>query len=162
MNLKIIDNFLDKDFFDKLNKECLGDNFPWYFLDHKVFKNDGEFQHTHIFYHHYKINSEYFFLIEPFLNLLKVKSLVKVKLNFTPKDVVLKQFKFHVDNNFDCNNCNTSIFYLNTNNGKTIFENGEEVDSVENRLVTFNSNIKHAGTSTTDKPYRMVLNFNYF
>ena len=157
--LDIIDNFLDKNIFYKLNNEFLNNNFSWYFQNGKVFENDGTFQFTHLFYDENKINSDRFDIIEPFLSLLNVKSLVKVKLNFTPKDAVLKKFEFHTDNNF---NCNTAIFYLNSNNGKTIFENGEEVNSIENRLVKFNSNIKHTGTSTTDKPYRMVLNVNSF
>ena len=35
----------------------------------------------------------------------------------------------------------TSILYMNTNNGYTIFENGDKVESVENRLVTFPNNL---------------------
>ena len=159
LDIKVIDNFLDKNIFHKLNNEFLNNNFFWYYQNGKVFENDGDFQFTHIFYENNKINSDRFYIIEPFLILLNVKSLVKAKLNFTPKDTVLKKFEFHIDNDF---NCNTAVFYLNTNNGKTIFENGKEVNSIENRLVKFNSNIKHTGTSTTDKPYRMVLNINYF
>jgi len=59
--------------------------------------------------------------------------------------------------------CTTGIFYLNTNNGETIFENGERVKSVENTFVTFPSNLRHTGTTNTcNAAYRVVLNFNYF
>ena len=54
----------------------------------------------------------------------------------------------------------TSVYYLNTNNGYTLFEDGK-VDSVENRMVTFNLNTKHSGTTATDTKRRVVLNFNY-
>ena len=56
----------------------------------------------------------------------------------------------------------TSIFYVNTNNGYTKFEDGTKVESVANRMVTFPSNMKHTGTSCTDERIRVVINFNYF
>ena len=56
----------------------------------------------------------------------------------------------------------TGIFYVNTNNGKTIFKNGKEVESIKNRMVIFPSNIEHAGTSNTDTENRIVINFNWF
>ena len=55
----------------------------------------------------------------------------------------------------------TSIFYVNTNNGYTVFEDGTKVESVANRMLTFPSNLKHCGTSCTDKNIRSVINFNY-
>ena len=47
-------------------------------------------------------------------------------------------------------------------NGKTIFASGEEISSVENKMIVFPSNLKHAGTTHTDTKYRLVLNLNYF
>ena len=54
------------------------------------------------------------------------------------------------------------IFYLNTNNGYTEFENGEIVKCEENTLVTFDSQIKHRAVSQTDTKQRVVVNINYF
>jgi hypothetical protein len=158
-NIKIIDNFLDKENFNFLNNQFLNNEFPWYFQNGIVSKNDGSFQYTHLFFDNNKINSNFFNLIEPFLSLLKVKSLVKAKLNLTTREKVFKKFNLHTDVPFDCN---TAVFYLNTNNGKTIFENAEEVKSVENRIIVFSSQLKHTGTTHTDTPYRIVLNLNYF
>ena len=56
----------------------------------------------------------------------------------------------------------TAIYYLNTNNGFTKFENGDKVNSVANRIVIFDSNLKHTGTSCTDSYARLLINFNYF
>ena len=56
----------------------------------------------------------------------------------------------------------TSIFYMNTNNGYTKFEDGTKIESVANRLVSFPSNMKHKGTSCTDEKTRVVINFNHF
>ena len=55
----------------------------------------------------------------------------------------------------------TSIFYINTNNGWTEFANGDRVKCVENRLVTFDSNLKHQGVTCTDKKRKIVINLNY-
>lgn len=157
--IDVKDNFLSKDLLDNFNKEIKSGDFPFYFQNGKSYQGDGNIQFVHSFYENYTINSNYFYLVEPLLDLLKVKSLVRVKLNLTQKDKEFKKFGLHTDNDF---NCNTAIYYLNTNNGKTIFENDKEVNSVENRIVKFKSNIKHTGTTTTDKQYRIVLNINYF
>ena len=57
--------------------------------------------------------------------------------------------------------CKTCVFYLNTNDGYTMFKDGTKVESVENRLVLFDSQTQHCGTSCTDKRKRVVLNINY-
>ena len=159
MNIKIIDNFLDEEYFNSLKNTYTDPNFPWYFQKGKVNKDDGNFQFTHLFFTNNKINSDYFASIEPLLLKLNAKSLVHIKLNATFKESVIKKFILHTDVNFSCN---TAVFYLNKNNGKTVFKNGKEVESIENRIVIFPSNLEHTGTTHTDTPYRMVLNLNYF
>jgi hypothetical protein len=56
----------------------------------------------------------------------------------------------------------TSIFYVNSNDGCTTFENGDTYKSVENRLITFPSHLRHAGSSPSNTKTRFVINFNYF
>jgi Rps23 Pro-64 3,4-dihydroxylase Tpa1-like proline 4-hydroxylase len=68
-------------------------------------------------------------------------------------------YGFHTDTN--CSNATTGIFYLNTNNGYTTFGENEKIDSVENRLIFFNSQIKHSGISSTEEKYRCLINLNY-
>ena len=50
---------------------------------------------------------------------------------------------------------------MNTNDGKTLFENNKEVNSVANRIVIFANSLKHTGTTHTNNKYRIVLNINY-
>ena len=159
MNIKVIENFLKKDDLNNLKNQFFSNTFPWYFQDFKVEKNDGDFQYTHLFFDNNRINSEYFDLIKSFLSLLNIKSIVRIKLNLTTRENKIKKFKFHTDFDF---NCKTAIFYFNTNNGKTIFKNKKEIESVENRIIIFPSNLEHTGTTHTDTNYRMVLNLNYF
>ena len=59
------------------------------------------------------------------------------------------------------NGMTTSILYMNTNNGGTKFEDGTFVNSVSNRMVTFDCSIKHAPVSCTDVDRRIVVNINY-
>jgi hypothetical protein len=54
------------------------------------------------------------------------------------------------------------LYSVNTNNGYTKFENDKKIISEENKLIIFNSNVKHTGTTCTDSDYRIVINFNYF
>ena len=56
----------------------------------------------------------------------------------------------------------TSILYMNTNNGGTKFEDGTFVNSLANRMVTFDCLTKHAPVSCTDKDRRIVVNINYY
>ena len=55
----------------------------------------------------------------------------------------------------------TAIFYLNTNNGYTLFEDSKKVDCVENRIAIFDSNKRHTGVTTTDTQSKVVLNINW-
>ena len=56
----------------------------------------------------------------------------------------------------------TSIYYVNTNNGGTAFENGKFVKSEQNKIVTFPMNLKHRTIPHTDNNYeRIVININY-
>jgi hypothetical protein len=158
MNVKIIDDFLNKNDFNNLKNKFLSNDFPWYYQNFKVIKNDGDFQFTHVFFENFKINSDYFSLLNTFSTLLNIKILIRAKMNLTIKTNKIKIFKFHTDVNGDCN---TAIFYLNSNNGKTVFKNGKEVESFENRIVIFPSNLEHTGTTHTNTPFRMVLNLNY-
>ena len=66
---------------------------------------------------------------------------------------------YHTDFPFECK---TAIFYINSNNGLTLFKNGQIIESVENRMVIFNSQLEHTGTTSTDTKNRIVVNFNYF
>jgi len=156
--IEIIDNFLDKETFNSMQSFVLGDSFPWYFNDFKSDDTDvHNFQFTHTVIRQGQITSEFIQHMDPFFKGLNVKEVFRVKMNLTTKTEKLFNHLYHTD----FKDCTTSIFYMNTNNGKTIFKNGEEVNSVANRMITFNSNLEHAATSHTDEKTRVVINFNY-
>ena len=54
-----------------------------------------------------------------------------------------------------------ALFYINTNDGLTILDDGTEVESVENRLILFDSSKPHNSTTCTNTTCRITINFNY-
>jgi len=88
----------------------------------------------------------------------------RIQANFVVQQEKRRRHLFHIDYN-ETNkrtSMNTSVFYMNTTNGPTIFEDGTEIECKANRLLTFPNYIYHAGTPCTDQPYRIVINLNYF
>ena len=86
----------------------------------------------------------------------------KFKANCNYKTLEQNTGWFHTDYDDDRKNeMTTSILYMNTNNGGTKFEDGTFVNSLANRMVTFDCLTKHAPVSCTDKDRRIVVNINY-
>jgi hypothetical protein len=160
--MKIIDNFLSKEIFFTIQNMFCSDTFPWYWNSAKSgYENYScdeldNYQFTHKFYDQsLKYSTGNIDVILQKLNLFKI---IRVKANLTPRTTQIIKYGFHIDTDIDCN---TAIYYINTNNGFTEFESGEKIESIENRIVIFKSNIKHTGTSCTNQKRRIVLNINY-
>ena len=111
------------------------------------------------FFEDYKINSHNFDIIKPILYVLKPNALIRVKGNLYPNLNIDINNAYHIDYEFEHKG---AIFYVNTNNGKTILEDGTEIDSVENRLLIFDASKPHCSTHCTDEKIRVNINFNYF
>ena len=167
---KVIDNFLPMESFIKLQYNLTKNpSFPYYFQNGKDFALDDpknnkmldQFQFIHLFYEDLKENSDWYWVLKDILEKLKVGALTKAKVNLNPYNSKLIEGQFHIDYNYKNNK--TAVFYLNTNDGYTIFKkNRKKIDSKENRVVIFNSNELHAGTNTTNQKARWVLNINYY
>ena len=169
--MKIEDNFLDQSVFGELQTLMMGDGFDWLYspiIDStEDINNKNKFQFVHIFYAGNVPFSPYFKEMIPILNIIKPISLFRTKANLLTRTPNIIENTFHVDFGDDMpeeklKQWTTSIFYINTNNGYTKFEDGTKVESVANRFITFPSNMKHLGTSCTDQKTRVVINFNYF
>jgi len=158
--MKVIDNFLKKEDYIVLKKFLMSNNFPWFFNHSKIkgSKDLFDFQFTHIFYGDNQINSNYFNCIELLLNKINPHALVRIKANLNVMSHKQIIYKKHKDQDFKCK---AAIYYVNTNDGYTLFKN-KKINSVENRIVLFNSDEEHSSTNTTDCKSRIVINFNYF
>ena len=69
-------------------------------------------------------------------------------------------FHFHIAINHPA--AKTGIFYINNTNGPTVFENRKTIDCVENRMVIFPCDYRHAGSSHTTESERIIINFIWF
>jgi len=186
--MKIEDNFLDQEKFNKLQNVIMGENMPWSYTDGIVAPSwhplgeKGKFQFCHVFYRE-DFPSKTFTLdyarttripnvpsitiLEPILNRINSISIWRIKTNLLTRTSNIIENAFHIDmfsnmSEEKLKQWTTSIFYVNTNNGYTEFEDGTKVESVANRFVSFPANLKHRGTSCTDENTRIVINFNYF
>ena len=106
-------------------------------------------------------------IIPIFFSKLDVIGILRIKSNLLMRTSEIIPHTFHTDYNCKMGSnrydkVTTSIFYLNTNDGYTEFKDGTRIESVANRLVTFPHHMEHRGTTCTDKPFRLVINFNYF
>ncbi len=158
------DDFLSSDHFQLLNQIILQYDFFWAWnsiLYQGDFISDEKYnrQLVHWFYPKKGPFKDYYEVFKIIPDQLGAKEVIRMKLNCNyPTDKIIDH-GFHIDTEEDSK---TSIFYLNTNNGYTKFEdNGEIVKSVENRMITFDSSRRHSGSSCTDEYDRLVLNINW-
>ena len=156
---KKIDNFLSEEDFIPLSDMLNSFYFPWYFNDQICYESDGLSQFTHTFFEELtrSSNSDFYPLVECFLDKLEVKELIRIKANLNVKTEVPIQTGYHID----YPDATTAVFYLDTNNGGTELNKTTFVESVANRIVIFDSNIQHTGVTCTDQKKRISLNFNY-
>lgn len=154
----IKDNFLSEEHFLNIKNLFLSANFPWYYTEPDTAYRDGINQFCHVFFYQETLRSEFFPILNPILSQFTIHNLFRVKANLNPKTRQLEKGTLHTDTNVDCN---TMLYYVNTNDGYTFFENGDIIESIENRLVIFPSHFRHAGTSCTNENARCVINFNF-
>jgi len=166
--MEIIDNFLDQKKFDELQPLMMGENFVWYYSDVIDYKGQKDkFMFFHMFYARAGPTSPFLEQLNPTIEMIDPVSLFRIKANLLTRTSNIIENEFHVDmedylSKEKLKQWATSIFYVNTNNGYTEFEDGTKVESVANRMITFPGNLKHRGTSCTDEKTRVVINFNYF
>jgi hypothetical protein len=168
--MKIFDNFLPSESFHFVQSQLLSPGWPWYFQDTVDHPEDSDnlkkSQFCYQLYRNHTWQGAGETVVSPFLPYIKPLSLVRVKANLQVRTETTQQNSFHVDlldpdlEPYD--NLLTAIYYVNTNDGVTVFENSPEVKSVANRMVVFPSRTRHTGTTCTDQKRRVVINFNYF
>jgi hypothetical protein len=160
-NLEIIDNFLSIEDWKAIHDAMLGEDFPWFFHSDvaDVGENLDHYYFSHVFYWQHAVNSAKFNILTPLMSKINPAALIRVKGNLYPnlnKPVVNNK---HIDMEYKHRG---AIYYINTNNGKTILEDGTEIDSVANRIVFFDSFRPHSSTHCTDEKVRININLNFF
>ncbi len=170
--IEIIDNFLNKDDFEDLKKFLMSPRSQWRFVDFIAHKDergqgrDGYFVHSftdrdpNTFLERFEVSPDYqkvVKLLDCIKNKLNFREILRVRSSLYPRREKQIPDPFHVDYNFNHKVC---IFYINTNNGFTLFENGEKVNSKANRLMIFDGLEKHCSVVQTDTTARYIININ--
>lgn len=162
--MDIIDNFLSEEDFLRLHNIFCGGYMEWYCHDCVNTKGDGYFQFNHRLYDthvprgKWKEIGQILQKLEP-----RILTLIRVKANLLTRTPEHDFHGYHIDigDALKLPNYKTAIYYCNTTNGYTQFEDGTKVEGIQNRMVIFDGNTKHSSVSQTDKPYRVVINFNW-
>ena len=186
--INLHDDYLTKVEFGQLREEVFFGGVPWYYNEAKVNGPESDdinnYQFTHLFYEMDTENrawtrSDQFPILTPFLSRLEILGIYRIKANLEPLKVGLNVWhgeegtvsnevsgvdryysQFH--NDCDCDNMTTGIFYMNTCDGYTEFEDGSTVECRANRFITFPTSMRHRGVSQLDSRFKCVINFNYF
>jgi hypothetical protein len=161
---KVIDNYLPAEHYQEIWDLVTGVDFPWYLTpkgDPNQYQDPSDnYQFVHPIYYDFKpVSDDAPTIVGKIIRKLDPYALTRIKLNCTPKSETIREFDMHTDE--ENHKGNTAIYYLNNNDGYTLFENGDKVESVGNRIVIFPGTLKHAGTTCTNQCVRMVLNINY-
>ena len=166
--MEIIDNFLEENVFKGIQDHLLHTSL-WGFNEHIAYEEEeGDvFQFIHAYMYIGHPISPHCKVLHPVMNKINPLTFSRIKANLITRTPKINEHSFHTDLNLikdeeRLKQWTTGVLYINTNNGYTLFEDGSKVESVANRYVSFPSNLKHTGTSCSDKKIRVIINFNYF
>jgi hypothetical protein len=159
MEIKLIDNFLEKNVFNNIKEILTNDKFCWYYQSTVGNKND----YTDFFFCHFlfendqQVSPSFSNILMPILGKLNFNYLIRAKINlYTKKDKIIKT-AFHKDFN---EKHTVALYSVNTNNGYTLFKNNQKIYSKENQLIIFNGSLEHCSVAQTDEKIRINININ--
>ena len=165
--MKVYDDFLSPKDFNFVQSTMLGSQFPWKQgtvmnpkVDDMLCDEIDNIQFCNWIYRDYEPKGPEFGIVQPIISHpeLKVCSIHRIKANLNLRTSKIIKHGFHRDGT---GSFMVAIYYVNTNDGYTEFEDGTQVESIENRLLVFDSSLKHTGTTCTNAKVRCVINFNY-
>lgn len=176
MNVTIQDDWLPWYNLHIFKEYVLNVDFPWYKCEvvaeegiakspieqHPKFASRQQF--VHAFLDSYGLDSSGGSkFIHEMGKLLNAKKLYRCKLNYGMRTVEPTIGGWHQDymKIKEWPNLKIALFYLNTNNGYTILEDGTKIESIENRLAIFDNSVIHTDCSQTDTEGRLVLNIAF-
>ena len=164
------DNFLAPEDLSNIQELMFSNNIPMHYCDTvghwKDKKQIGQYYFSLLLYQYpMGWQSKYAEAMQPILKKLDAKAICRIKINWYPRSEKITQHTPHVDQDFKCK---SSLFYVNTNDGFTKIKDGNlkigfySIESVENRVLHFDSSNPHFSTNCTDQNLRCTINFNYF
>tara|TARA_B100000427_G_scaffold173255_1_gene144003 strand:+ start:348 stop:869 length:522 start_codon:yes stop_codon:yes gene_type:complete len=169
MNLdeNMIDSFLSEKELKELKKNIFTENFPYSFVSNVNYNSDSEDYNSYFAHIAYANNLPMSNFAMPIMDIFIPKfvklniftSLIRIKVNCYPHTDTIREHPAHKDCDMPIRG---ALFSLNTCDGYTKFvESGKVFDSVDNRIVFFDSSRPHISTTTTNKKARFNINFNF-
>lgn len=181
MFCKVIDNFLNKSYFNELQQSLESHEFPWYYTKNislykensNVFNNYG---FGHWFYNndHGVTDTQLAHFVKPFtsqvLDATECSKVYRVRADMVTWSPNKFLHDAHQDFSFPHK---ASVFYINESDGDTVFYNvtkkdysknckvQKRVSPKPNRLVIFNGDLMHSGHSPTKYKRRIIINSNF-
>ena len=161
MPYEVIDNYLPREEFEAIRNMMISKEMSWYFNPAVTFENqeDNHFYFTHMFYKEGLVNSAFYQGLGPLIAKINPKALIRVKGNLYPNINNYIKDLDHTDYSFEHKG---AIFYINTNNGPTVLDDGTEIEAIENRILFFEPHKMHNSFYCTDQKVRINININYF
>ncbi len=165
-----VDNFLPEDMFRDLQSLLLNGNqhqiMPWYY---RAGMSDYEDTEGYLFGNDIidrgviPDNKLFLEIAMPIVSRLPMRQLIRMKINCHPRQTLrgspnYPPSRFHTDMKGEHT---VAILSINTCNGYTEFEDGTQIESIENSLVIFNGGIKHRSMGQTDSNIRVNININF-
>lgn len=168
---KVINNFLNDDYFKELQTTFTSNKFPWHYqpMSSNTPKGfDFDFMFTHNCYNFdYGVASSVFELIQPLIIKTGIEAgksnLMRAKSNLYTNQAENFVHQKHTDYPAEIE-YKTAVFNFTTCDGGTIFYiDGKEefVESVENSIVIFDGPTEHAGVTQTNSNIRVLLNMDF-
>lgn len=186
MNYKIIDNLLSPEELKEvqeimINGSSMDRRLPWYFKGKNINADSAESpvkeyptpdyiysEMTHVMRYYddsLMPDSPWCKIGLQIINKIEPTSVYRIKCNmgFINDEPLVSGWHYDSDDdNGPWKNCYSAIYYVNTNNGKTILEDGTIINSIENRLAIFPNDTLHTGVSQTDEDVRVLINFGFY
>tara|TARA_R100000005_G_C5000301_1_gene207137 strand:- start:2700 stop:3182 length:483 start_codon:yes stop_codon:yes gene_type:complete len=155
--MKIIENFISEKDLQGIQSELQNCNFPWYY-DGAIEPDSLETQFSHIFFNRLMQTSNYLHILNPLLE--KIPALVyhRIKANLNYRTERVLETGEHVD--LDDKRFKSAIFFINDCDGYCRIGD-KKIYSKSNRLLIFDSDLVHTGTTTSDSRFRLLINLLY-
>ena len=183
MQIKVFDDFLTKSYHEQILDMMSGDNFPWYYYDNisvEGSNNLNEYGFSHMFCEKetgQRNSTQSWFLKSALLQIMDVagcNTIIRSRGDMTTHTGKKFTHHPHIDYNFPHT---ASIYYVNDSDGDTIFYNQrasnineikdydlkeyKRVTPKANRLIIFEGNIVHTGSSPINFKNRILINSNF-
>lgn len=161
--MKIIDNFLDKEYFTEIKNTLCGEQFAWYHTPTLLVlkkKIPANYYFFHMLYDSSVPHSSHYSLFIPLIKKLNAISLTRIRMNLYIPTAKPVPSEFHQDVPNAKTKYKTGILYITKNNGYTIIED-KKIECKENRFLEFDGNTLHSAVSPTDER-KILCNFNWY